>query len=491
VTSGNEEALVLALDQGGQSSRAIVFDANGRAIAKGSRAVAERRIGDDRVEQDPEEIVRSLSEAGEEAVAALGSRAGDLAGVGLATQRSSLACWDRSSGRALSPVISWQDRRASAWLERFESDAQEIHRRTGLLLSPHYGASKIAWCLEHLPEVARARDEGQLSAGPLSSFLAHRSLRERPLAADPANASRTLLYSIAERGWDPWLCARFGIPREILPACVATHAEHGELDLARRRVPLRVVTGDQSAAIFAEGEPALDAAYVNLGTGAFVQRPLRGEPILLPRLLTSLVSTRHGSRAPGADSALFVIEGTINGAGSALRWIAEREKIADVEARLDAWLADVRDPPLFLNGVSGLAAPYWAPGFASRFVGEGSTAQRVVAVIESVLFLVTILLDEMRSSVAPPARIEVSGGLSRSDALCARLADAAELPVRRAADPEATARGLAWQVLGRDVSWRANDAQTFEPRDDPSLRRRRLRFREELERALGARPRTI
>lgn len=473
------DALVLALDQGGQTSRAIAFDGDGAATARAARDVGERRSGDDRVEQDPEEVVRSLRESADEVLGALGARAHGVACAGLATQRSSIVCWDREDGAPLSPVISWQDRRASASLDALATDADEIHRRTGLFLSPHYGASKLAWCLENLPEVARARARGRLAIGPLASFLAFRLLEERPFVVDPANASRTLCWSIAERDWDPYLCARFGVPRELLPACRATRDAFGTIALRGARVPLAILTGDQSAAIFAHGEPRADVAYVNLGTGAFVQRRAH-ERVLLPRLLTSIVASG------GAGDATFVIEGTINGAGSALRWVERELGVRDVESRLDAWLRDAREPPLFLNGVSGLAAPYWAPHFASRFVGRGTSEARVVAVAESIVFLVRIILGEMSSALAPAAAIRASGGLAKSDGLCQRLADATELPVLRAHDPEATARGLAWLLFDRARAWdSAAPVRRFEPRPEPELRARARRFQSELERALG------
>lgn len=509
-----DEELVLALDQGGHSSRAIAFDASGRVLARSSRAVAEQRIGEDRVEQDAEELVQSLFDAAGETLAELGPRAPHVARAGLATQRSSLVCWDRESGVALSPVISWQDRRAAAWLDGFARDAEEVHRRTGLFLSPHYGASKLAWCLENLPDVARARERGRLALGPLASFLAFRLLRERPFVVDPANASRTLLYSLAEHDWDPFLCTRFGIPEELLPGCVPTRDSFGTFTAGGVEIPLCVLTGDQSAAIFAQGVPHSGTAYVNLGTGAFVQRPFTGELVLLPRLLTSIVSgaSRDGGSAARLEVAsenrtqdlaqgrpqhrrehrrggsTFVIEGTINGSGSALRWIAAELGLRDVETELDGWLGTRRNPPLFLNGVSGLAAPYWAPRFASRFIGGGTPEERVVAVAESILFLVKIILDEMESVLPPARRLWVSGGLAQSDALCGLLADASALPVERSLDPEATARGLAWQTFGRGKCWLETGARTFAPRADASLAGRQARFRCELERALGLEP---
>ena len=279
---------VLALDQGGSSSRAIAFDASGAQVASASVGVADRREGQDRVEQDPEELVASLRTAAVEcAEAAGGARA--IARAGLATQRSSVVCWDRGTGEALSPVLSWQDRRAAEWLRSFEPRAPAIHRETGLFLSPHYGASKLRWCLDHLEPVRRARDRGRLAMGPLASFLAFRLLEGRPFVADPANASRTLLWSVRARDFAPELLELFGIPREVLPASVPSRGDLGLLDVAGERIPFTILTGDQSAAVFASGPPRADTVYVNVGTGAFVQRPCDRLPVSLPRLLASLV----------------------------------------------------------------------------------------------------------------------------------------------------------------------------------------------------------
>ena len=209
--------LYLALDQGGHASRALVFDAQGRPLARSLRTVGVFHPQPDWVEQDPEELVRSLQDAMREVCVELGAAAADIAAAGLATQRSSIVCWDPVSGAALSPVLSWQDRRASEWLTRFTPHAEAIHRTTGLMLSAHYGASKLRWCLDHLPAVAQAAADGRLACGPLASFLVFRLTTERTFAADPANAARTLLYSLRTRDWDDGLLHLFDIPRAVLP----------------------------------------------------------------------------------------------------------------------------------------------------------------------------------------------------------------------------------------------------------------------------------
>lgn len=471
-------SLFLALDQGGGSSRALAFDSQGSLVVSAAVPVAEVREGEDQVEQDPEELVASLRTAAESCAGALGGP-GRIAAAGLATQRSSVVCWDRATGAALSPVLSWQDRRAAAWLAGFAAESEAIRRATGLFLSPHYGASKLRWCLDHLEPVRRAREEGRLAMGPLASFLAFRLLDGRPFIADPANASRTLLWSIRTRAFDPDLLSLFGIPREVLPECVPTRGDLGTVRIAGAELPFRVLTGDQSAAIFAAGPPRADTAYANFGTGAFVQRVAERAPLGFERLLASLVLADPGN-------ATFVVEGTINGAGSAVRAVAEDLGLGDVDANLDFWLRDTSEPPLFLNGVSGLAAPYWVPAFRSRFVGGGRPEARIVAVVESILFLVRAILDEMALEMPPPARIQASGGLARVDGLCARLAALAGVPVDRAGEPEATARGLAWLLSGVRVPWpdRAAPAR-FAAEHDPALEARFRRWRSEMHRALG------
>jgi glycerol kinase len=477
-----QPGLVLALDQGGHASRAIVFDAEGRTVATALHEVGESRPSDARVEQDPEELVRSLRRAIKDVVKRLGPRERELGCAGLATQRSSIVCWDTASGAALSPVISWQDRRAQDRIDALSEHAAEVRERTGLRLSPHYGASKLAWCLANVPAVASALREGQLAFGPLASFLAFRLADERPLVADPANASRTLLWNVSTRAWDPRLCDLFGVPIAALPRCVPTRHAFGSLDVGKRKIPLSIVTGDQSAALFASGEPRADTAYVNFGTGAFVQRAFDDATLDSPRLLKSVVF---------ADEARtkFALEGTVNGAGSALQWAIQALELQKVEPTLDDWLARETDPPLFLNGVSGLGAPFWVPRFESRFVtnvslgSNGSSETKLVAVLESTVFLVQIILDEMTTALPSPARIQVSGGLSHLNGLVQRLASLSRVAVDRSREPEATARGLA-QLLMTGASFRTAEFDRFEPRDDAKLRDRFDRFRAEIGRGV-------
>ncbi len=472
-----QDPLHLCIDQGGHASRALVFNGRGALQASSLRAVDVHSPRPDWVEQDPEELVASLKAAISEAVDALGQRADRIAGAGIATQRSSMVCWDRETGEALSPVISWQDRRAHEWLTRFSARAGEIQQRTGLRLSAHYGASKMRWCLDHLPAVAAAQREGRLVMGPLVSFLLSRLLAENPLLVDPANASRTLLWNIRLLEWDPELLELFGITSETLPRCVPTRHPFGTLPLEERRIPLTIATGDQSAALFAQGSPPPDAAYVNMGTGAFIQRAFQRLPEAAG-LLTGMVYR-------DADRAVFVLEGTVNGAGAALKWAEQEWGLQDVEAQLPAWLARAVDIPLFLNGVAGLGAPFWVADFASRLIGDGEPWQKACAVAESMVFLLQANLEVMQKFPPAPTRIIATGGLARLDGLCLRLADLSGLPVFRPAEHEATARGTAYLLAKFPADWtEEKPGEKFVPKQNPLLAQRYRRWREEMNHVL-------
>lgn len=473
-------ALYLAIDQGTHASRALVVDRSGRTLAQATREIRLAHPQPDWAEQDGEEVVASIFDAVGKAVSQLGARKAELAAAGLASQRANCVCWDRASGRALSPIFSWQDRRAHAWIRTLEAaHGDAVHRKTGLYLSPHYGASKLRWALEHLPAVRAALQSGTLAWGPMASFLVFRLLKERPLLAEPQCAARTQLWNLQTRDWDAELLRLFGLPQGFLPQSVPTMHAWGTLETAGISVPLTAVNGDQSAAVFAFGWPETDAAYVNIGTSAFVQRALTAFPGHVPRQLTGIILADR-------DTTVYMVEGNVNGAGTALAWLQEELGIADLNAQLPAWLERAEPPPLFLNGIAGLGGPFWVADFVSRFAGEGEPWQKAVAVVESMAFLLQANIDHMASYVPAARRMRVSGGVSRLDGLCRRLAAVSGLPVHRREDPEASARGIAYLAAGRPEGWNtASQEEVFAPSRDEALRARYRRWLALMQRASG------
>ncbi len=468
--------LYLCLDQGGHASRAIVFDGHGRMQAQAFCNIDTHRNGD-RIEHDPDQLVESLWSAAHDVVTQLGSSAAHLVVAGLATQRSSIVCWQRDSGAALSPVISWQDTRAAQWLDTFINQQDRVHAITGLVLSPHYGVSKLRWCLDHLPAVRQARVHGNLVIGPLASFLASRLSDQPRVLVDPANASRTLLYDRHTGNWSGELLTLFEVPRECLPEPVPSRYDRGKLCLENVSLPIRVVTGDQSAALFAFGEPDAATVYANLGTGAFLQQTTGNAQLDPGRLLASLVyQDEHVSNS--------VIEATVNGAGSAITAIAAELNIDEdhLRANSDTWLKSFSGDLVFINAISGLGSPWWLPDVTSRFAGtEGAAAgdaDKMAAVFESIAFLIAVNLEMMATILGRPARMLVTGGLGSVDPLLQRIANLVQLPVERAESVEATGKGLAYLLAGLPDNWpRARISKSFIPQADVNLLARYQRWR--------------
>lgn len=427
----------LALDQGSHASRALLFDDQGRIRAEGWRPIETRRPAEGYVEYDAAALLESLRGAIADALPELGEGV-RVAAAGLATQRSTVVCWDRHSGVPLTPAISWQDRRNVAMTDSLAEHEPLVRRLTGLPLSPHYGASKLRWCLDASPAVRAKLQQDRLAFGPLASYLLYGLLEERPLSCDPANAARTLLWDLEQRDWSDGLLSLFDLPRQALPRSVATRGGYGKLLVGRRPVPLVVCTGDQSAVPFAFGWPEGDTVFINAGTGAFVQRCTGNRRVNDTRLLTGIIYA-------DASRSEYTLEGTVNGAGSALSEMAEQLQLDEQQALAVIELQQ-ESLPLFLNGIGGLGSPWWRPRFESRWVGEGDAQQRFQSVFESVLFLIRANLEALAELSGAIRRIVLTGGIAENALFVRGLAALTDCPVWVPADTEATARGVAFLI---------------------------------------------
>jgi glycerol kinase len=481
---------VLALDQGSHASRACLFDESGQLLSSAAVPVATVRRGAAEVEQDAGELLQSLRSAAAQALAAAHAQARgrrlELVAAGLAVQRSTIVCCSREGGHALAPALSWQDHRNAAWLQTLAPHAARIRDLTGLPLSAHYGASKLRWCLDHLPEVARAAATGELLAAPLASYLAmhlHGGERCDAHAArvDAANAARTLLFDSARLDWSSELLELFALERAYLPEHAPTRGEWGTLSLAGHAVQLCAVTGDQSAVPYAEGPADPDTVYVNLGTGAFIQRPLRARPAAPAPLLGSVLYR-------DAAGAIYSLEGTVNGAGAAVSWFCARERCAEDALWPALEALDARATlPVFLNGVGGLGSPWWRPTMESRFVdvagaspgasaNAGDIVVRFAAVIESIAFMIAANAALLEQQGGRPQRVLLAGGMSRSHWLCRRLASLLGVPVQ-VSEAEASARGVARLAApALTAHWPGSATRTWQPEPDAALQARYRRF---------------
>lgn len=475
-----DNALYLAIDQGGHASRAIVFDSQGREVKQACVALQAYQPKPMWVEYEPVELIAATRRAVSEVIAQLGDDAQKIRSAGLVTQRSNIACWDRQSGEALSAIISWQDLRNAAWVEQFADKRDFIHQRSGLFGNGHYGVSKLRWCAEHISAVVVAQRQKSLAWGPMASYLLSSLLREPLLVVDPANASRSLLFNIHSLQWDDQLASCFSVSLEGFPKVVPSAYSYGFLDCADLDVPLEVMNGDQPSALFAQGWPDSKILYINIGTGAFLQRVIEEPMVAAGRLLNSVVWQEQ-------DKACYVLEGTVNGAGCAVAELAERLGFNPSNLSLaDHWLAETDEIPLFINAVSGIGSPYWRSDVKSCFIGEGRPWQKMMAVLESILFLLCDNICEMEGYVPPAELIQMSGGLAQMDGLCQRLADLSGKMVLRPAQCEASAQGLAFLLAQPKGEWGNGVIDYFKPRQSVKLQARYRRWQAELSDRLGA-----
>ena len=461
----SNDALILSLDQGGHSSRAIVFDRQGSMLASARYKLGVSRPQPDWVEQDAAELRFSMEQVLQDMTRQLGQDCARIQVAGLATQRSNSVCWHRTSKNALSKVISWQDTRTCKQLLDYQHHAKPIHEKTGLYVTAHYGATKFLWCLDHLPEVAAANAAGELAWGPLSSYLAMCLTEGDQHYVDPANASRTLLWNLATLTWDDQLLSWFKLPRQPLPRCTATFFPFGRLSLVANTRDTKEVN---------------NVVELNVVSGAFIQCYTGSILHQVPGILSGIAC--HDGHTPH-----YTLEGTVNGAGSALSLVEEQLGMdyRYAEANFETWLAKNDNLPLFLNGVSGLGTPYWVPDFASRFSEEAEDWKKIVAVAESILFLIMVNLERLREAGIKMDRILLTGGLANTDALCQRLADLVGFAVVRPRDCEATARGTACLAAGLPTGWQDTQARIFDARPNQNLIQRYRAWYQAMEQALS------
>ncbi|GMQ87191.1 MAG: glycerol kinase GlpK [Gammaproteobacteria bacterium] len=458
---------VLAIDQGTHASRALLLDQDGQVVARSLHPVTLVRPRPGRVEQDAEQLVSSVQAAVKDVLHTLTSAQRDaVRACGITTQRSTVTAW-QPDGASLCAALSWQDTRGARQLEKLHSRAAAIRKISGLPLSAHYGASKLHWlnCLADNPP--------EMQFGPLAGFLLQRLTQERYCAVDHSNAQRMQLFDIHTLGWSRQLADWFDVPLDRLPPCHPVL--HGYGTLSDCSIPVTALCGDQNAAWFGSGQTDGAAALVNLGSGAFILAP-QTHGTAPAELLSSIACSDQGH-------CEYLLEGTVNGAGSALQWLQAQWPDENIQSGLPHWLEQVTDPPLFMNTVGGLGSPWWCQGPAPEFVSDHDrveVAEAAVAVAESILFLIqyNLAIIQRQQTVA---RLRVSGGLSRLGTLCQKLANLSKLPVQRADDPEASARGIAWLAANRPENWQAtNEMQHFEPRSDTALENRYTRFIEHL-----------
>ena len=479
LTDQQTDKLILALDIGTLSVRASVYDFAGNEIAFAEQPIALYQLSSSQIEQDPVEINTAVYHVMQQALADPIVQQRGIACAGLASQRSSIVAWNRHTGEPLTPVLSWQDRRAASYLEPLASKSVAIKKKSGLFLSPHYGASKLRWMLDNYPELERPLQNKALIFGPLAAFVIANLLDGTPCIVDHVNASRTQLMDLQKHEWSNELLKDFGIARELLPDCQPTQSYFGTI--RGTGIPLTAVNGDQNAAIHGSGKLDDGTLIVNVGTGAFVLLSTNTQLMQHPSLLASIANS-------SADRVTYLLEGTVNGAGAAIKWAADAWGAPDMTAMLADWLNTVETPPVFINTIGGLGSPFWRSEQNPHFLPNGRTEpalpEKAVAIIESILFLIAINLEAMSNTGKSVKRIRITGGLSAMDGLCQRLADLTQRVVVRPEVKQATSQGIAWLAANLSEGWQnlreGSHVDYFLPKNGRSLKVRYRQFCSEL-----------
>jgi glycerol kinase len=455
---------ILALDQGTTSSRAILFERGGAAVAVAQREFRQLYPRAGWVEHDPGEIAASqLGVAGEVlAKAGLGPR--DIAAIGITNQRETTLVWDRKSGAPLMNAIVWQDRRTAEACDRLEADGAGplVRGRTGLVLDAYFSGTKLAWILDNVPG-ARARAEaGELAFGTVDSWLVWQLTAGRLHLTDSSNASRTLLFDIHTGAWDDELLRLFRIPRAVLPEVRSSSEVYGEASLpSLAGIPIAGIAGDQQAALFGQMCVTPGLTKNTYGTGCFMLQNLGPSPVASRhRLLTTVAWTRGGVTD-------YALEGSVFIGGAVVQWLRDGLGLIRSSGEIEALARSVPDNGgvYLVPAFAGLGAPHWDAYARGGLLGLtlGTSAGHVArAALEGIAYQVGDLLGAMQADAGMAlSELRVDGGASRNDLLLQFQADVLRIPVVRPVITETTALGAAY-LAGLAVGFWKDTRETAE-----------------------------
>ncbi len=467
---------ILAIDQGTTSSRAILFDEDGKPLTSSAQEFTQHYPEDGWVEHDPEDIWRDTVSAVKDVLS------DETSAIGITNQRETIVLWDRATGKPLHNAIVWQDRRTADTCRQLKADGHEdlVRSKTGLLLDPYFSATKLAWLLDNVDGARAAASRGELAAGTIDCFLLWRLTGGRVHATDITNAGRTMLCNIHRGEWDDELLALFDIDRSLLPDIVGNSEVYGETDpaLFGRAIPIAGMAGDQQAALIGQACFKPGMVKSTYGTGCFLLLNTGTEAVQSDNRLLTTPAYRIG------DDITYALEGSIFVAGAAIQWL--RDKLGVIseagETAAIAQAAPDNHGVYLVPAFVGLGAPHWEPDARGLISGMtlDTTADHIVrATLESVAYQTRDLVDAMRADGADaPQALRIDGGMAQNDWFSQFLSDIVEAPVERPESHETTALGAAylaglatgvWDGLD-DLTAKWEAAGRFEPAMDSAQR---------------------
>ena len=477
--------VLLAIDQGTSSSRAIAFSPEGNEVATEQQAFEQLYPASGWVEHDGEVIWATVLSTTRAVIERLRAAKRPIVAIGLTNQRETTVVWDRRTGIPLHNAIVWQDRRTADQCRKLANEGREpeVAEKTGLRLDPYFSATKLAWILDRVEGARDLAKAGHVAFGTIDSFLIWRLTRGKLHVTDATNASRTALYDIRKGRWDEGLCELFNVPLNCLPEVRDSAGDFGVTDpsVLGVAVPIRGVAGDQQAALvgqacFAAGE--LKSTY---GTGAFMVLNTGERLVRSANRLLSTIAYQLDGRIT------YALEGSILSAGAAIQWLRDGLGLVSRAPEVEALARSVSNTGgvYLVPAFTGLGAPYWDPDARgalvglTRATGRGEIAR---AGLDSVAYQTRDLFDAMAADGIRPASLKVDGGMAQNGLFLQRLADLLEVPILRPTMAESTAFGAAclaglgsgtYSSLDELVRLWKSDARC-EPRLDVAAREREL-----------------
>ena len=436
--------LILVLDAGTTSTRAMAFAPDGALRAVARRALTQHYPQAGHVEHDADEIWQSALACARDVVAQ-GGGADRFAAIGITNQRETVVAWDKLTGKPLARALVWQDRRtadACAALREAGHEAQ-VAAATGLVLDPYFSATKMRWLIDNEPAVAMAAAAGRLALGTVESWLAFK-LTGGLHITDASNASRTSLLPLAGASWDAGLCDLFGVPRAALGEVTDNAANFGESlpEWFGGSIPLSGLVGDQQSATIGQGCLSPGDTKATYGTGAFVLANMGSAvPGSRHRLLGTVLCQLGGART-------YALEGSVFVAGSLIQWLRDALALIGTAAESEVLARSVADSGgvFIVPALSGLGAPHWRPEARAAISGLSFASTRAHiarAALEAMAHQTHDLAEAFAADGARWRCLKIDGGMSANDWMAQDLADVLALPVERPAFVETTALGAA------------------------------------------------
>ena len=470
-----EQKYILALDQGTSSSRAIVFDHEGRICATAQKEFPQHFPKPGWVEHDPKDIWSSEASVIAEAITSMGINGLNIAGIGITNQRETTIVWDAETGEPVYNAIVWQDRRTSEYCDSLKEQNLTgfIREKTGLIIDAYFSATKIRWILENVPG-ARARAEaGKLRFGTVDTWLLWNLTRGECHMTDVSNASRTMLFNIHTLNWDEDLMKLFGIPMSILPEVHSSSEIYGytKTTIFAHKVPVAGIAGDQQAALFGQMCTTPGSVKNTYGTGCFLLMNSGTKPITSSHNLLTTIAWKIG------DTVNYALEGSIFVGGSVVQWLRDGLGIIKSSSEIESLAMTVPDNGgvYFVPALTGLGAPYWDQYAKGTICGltRGTTAAHIArAALEGIAFETMDIVNAMEHDAGIKlAELKVDGGASRNNLMMQFQADILGTKVIRPKVTETTAMGACylaglatgyWDSLD-DIKRQWNADKVFEP----------------------------